>query len=209
MTQSPFKVCPQCQTPAALDAPSCTRCGRQYRTQFVPPQQQTHVFAGNPSVPVRLPVANPAKKRIIFLLVAVCLVPVLCFAAWRASAPYRGEPVTITNPSGFSYGSPMATRDPEDLSVWNRRASDSSGQTQMEDDGRIVYLARYVTARLLRAENGLAHIYVTSGKYAGTEGYVWKGILNKYDTDIETPPSSQGSDLPRGFNGESFPGSGG
>ena len=31
---SPQKICPQCQTPAPLDAAFCRRCGRQYRTQF-------------------------------------------------------------------------------------------------------------------------------------------------------------------------------
>jgi len=36
MTQ-PYKVCPQCQTPAALTDPTCSRCGRQFRTQFTPP----------------------------------------------------------------------------------------------------------------------------------------------------------------------------
>lgn len=32
------KICPRCQTPAPLDAAFCGQCGRQYRTQFVPPQ---------------------------------------------------------------------------------------------------------------------------------------------------------------------------
>ena len=37
----PFKICPQCQTPAALTDMVCAKCGRQYRTQFGPPAQQT------------------------------------------------------------------------------------------------------------------------------------------------------------------------
>lgn len=32
----PYKLCPQCQTPTALNTPSCAKCGRQYRTQFAP-----------------------------------------------------------------------------------------------------------------------------------------------------------------------------
>src|SRR5690349_7971161 len=31
---SGFKSCPQCQTPAHLDAPYCGRCGHQFQTQF-------------------------------------------------------------------------------------------------------------------------------------------------------------------------------
>ena len=31
---APQKICPQCQTPAPLDAAFCRNCGRQYRTQF-------------------------------------------------------------------------------------------------------------------------------------------------------------------------------
>jgi TM2 domain-containing membrane protein YozV len=31
---SSFKACPQCQTPAQIDAPYCGRCGHQFQTQF-------------------------------------------------------------------------------------------------------------------------------------------------------------------------------
>ena len=41
----PYKICPQCQQPAVLTASQCGRCGRQYRTQFVPPQQTQDVPA--------------------------------------------------------------------------------------------------------------------------------------------------------------------
>ncbi len=34
---APQKQCPQCAELAALDAAFCGQCGRQYRTQFVPP----------------------------------------------------------------------------------------------------------------------------------------------------------------------------
>ena len=42
MTQ-PYKVCPNCQQPAALSQTACGRCGRPYRTQFAPPNK-TQVF---------------------------------------------------------------------------------------------------------------------------------------------------------------------
>lgn len=34
-----YKACPQCQTPAPLQAAQCAHCGRHYRTQFAPPDQ--------------------------------------------------------------------------------------------------------------------------------------------------------------------------
>jgi len=47
MGQGDFKVCPQCQTAAAIDAPHCQACGHVYRTQFLPPDQ-TQMFQGPP-----------------------------------------------------------------------------------------------------------------------------------------------------------------
>ena len=47
MTQ-PFKICPQCQEAAAMNAASCARCGRVYRTTAPPPMQQTQVVQPPP-----------------------------------------------------------------------------------------------------------------------------------------------------------------
>ena len=47
MTQ-PFKICPQCQEPAAMNAAACARCGRVYRTTAPPPMQQTQVVLPPP-----------------------------------------------------------------------------------------------------------------------------------------------------------------
>lgn len=49
MTQ-PYKVCPQCQTAATLEARACAVCGRQYRTQFATPEPQTTTFIA-PGIP--------------------------------------------------------------------------------------------------------------------------------------------------------------
>lgn len=45
---APYKACPKCQTPAALAAPRCERCGHAYRTQFVPPDQTQMFYPGEP-----------------------------------------------------------------------------------------------------------------------------------------------------------------
>lgn len=47
-----YKVCPQCQTPAAIDAPQCASCGRVYRTQFAQPVNQTTVIPAQPGLAV-------------------------------------------------------------------------------------------------------------------------------------------------------------
>jgi len=53
MTQ-PYKLCPKCQQPAALDAPTCSRCGRVYRTRFST-AQQTQMVAAPPPLPPPIP----------------------------------------------------------------------------------------------------------------------------------------------------------
>ncbi|MBM4356033.1 MAG: hypothetical protein FJ109_19965 [Deltaproteobacteria bacterium] len=44
----PWKVCPQCQEPAQLQACVCLRCGHVYRTRFAPPLGQTQVVLPPP-----------------------------------------------------------------------------------------------------------------------------------------------------------------
>ena len=63
MTQ-PYKVCPQCNIPAALDARTCTHCGRAYRTQFAPPAQQTQVFRPVAAGPLPSSVAAPVAHSV-------------------------------------------------------------------------------------------------------------------------------------------------
>jgi hypothetical protein len=59
----PYKVCPQCKQPAALDLQTCLRCGHLYRTQFVPPTQQTQMFVPPPIQPYP-PVFNAGQRGI-------------------------------------------------------------------------------------------------------------------------------------------------
>lgn len=48
MTQ-PQKLCPQCQTPTALQAQVCAQCSHQYRTQFAAPIHSTQMVLSPPS----------------------------------------------------------------------------------------------------------------------------------------------------------------
>lgn len=51
----PHKICPRCQTPAAVDAQFCSRCGHGYRTQF----QQDQTVLGAPQPPYQAPYQPP------------------------------------------------------------------------------------------------------------------------------------------------------
>ena len=59
----PYKICPQCQQQAAMDASFCAQCGRPYHTQFVPPVGQTQaIYPNQATIPVpavhSIPVAH-------------------------------------------------------------------------------------------------------------------------------------------------------
>src|SRR5919109_234868 len=86
------KECPTCQTPTALQAPTCHRCGHRYRTQFA---------ADTPPVPAPEPVltgkfiplprqrrrgASPAR-----LLLGISFLGVLATTVWPTR--YRYEKV--------------------------------------------------------------------------------------------------------------------
>lgn len=72
MEQTPYKICPNCQQPAALTVPACLRCGRQYKTQFAPPSQQTQVIT--PHLGRAAPRLKPAVKIPKMILLAVGLI---------------------------------------------------------------------------------------------------------------------------------------
>lgn len=56
MQPGSYKICPQCQTPAYLNAPQCTQCGRQYRTQYADQTQVVSPYAGV------APAATPVRQ---------------------------------------------------------------------------------------------------------------------------------------------------
>jgi len=74
-----FKACPQCQQPAPLDAPVCSRCGRQFRTQFVPPDQ-TQMFT-SPMHATRLQ-QQPKTKYFQIIGIAILITALFGLGAW-------------------------------------------------------------------------------------------------------------------------------
>lgn len=61
MQQPPYKICPHCRQAAALETPVCGRCGHQYRTQFVPPIDQTQVVMPPEPTQMVTPVPGPLR----------------------------------------------------------------------------------------------------------------------------------------------------
>lgn len=54
MSVPPSKLCPRCNTQAALSAPACLRCGHTYRTKFPPPPGQAQAIP-----PIPTPLSHP------------------------------------------------------------------------------------------------------------------------------------------------------
>lgn len=91
MTQ-PYKICPQCQEPAAVAATQCARCGRIYRSTS---PQQTQVFA-NP--PAQAPAPAPRGLYFGVGVGAGCLLAIglLCFFVWMIFSGARSQGGTQT-----------------------------------------------------------------------------------------------------------------
>lgn len=50
---SQVKYCPRCKTPAALTASSCASCGRVFKTQFAPPDDDRTILGPGVNVPAQ------------------------------------------------------------------------------------------------------------------------------------------------------------
>jgi hypothetical protein len=68
------KVCPRCQTPAPLQAPTCLRCGRQYRTTAPqpPPDEPTRIYPGLQD-PTQYAGVGPGLQRTDLCAVLACV----------------------------------------------------------------------------------------------------------------------------------------
>ncbi len=86
MEQS-YKICPRCGQTASLQASVCQKCGRQYRTQFVPFDQTTVIPQNNVS-PKRSNVNLPIVVGVagVFLVLSVFAV-----YSWRSTYPFIGQ----------------------------------------------------------------------------------------------------------------------
>lgn len=92
----PYKVCPQCQTPTNLHTVSCARCGRNFQTQFVPPNQ-TQVFNAPPGTRRKPPAA---------VMWTCCLVP-LAFLLFAIISIALQKPVPPPGPETLAFAKEM------------------------------------------------------------------------------------------------------
>lgn len=204
MTQ-PYKICPQCQEPDSMDAASCIRCGRVYRTTAPPPIGQTQVvmppqhiqpWIGAFTLHLSKFQSNP---RAVKGAIAAAALLLLTFLSWKAYTTFGGRDVLLfENGYGATGGIPMATQDANDLVLWNRtmgahgygggenaqmfgRPADTGTQDQLEGAHKIVLFGNGTNARLLWGQGEVAHIKITTGIWAGMEGMVSRGNLFRLD----------------------------
>lgn len=91
--ENPRKLCPQCQTPAPVEAGFCGRCGHQYRTQFAPNAAPSQA---NP--PLALQKRGAALQKsggaTPFLGVLVTLIALgsFGFVVWVGTRPKQAQP---------------------------------------------------------------------------------------------------------------------
>lgn len=87
------KQCPRCSTVAPLDATFCGQCGRQYRTQFVPPGNGSHSAAAPaPIYNAAVPDYAPRTRSVWMLRAAQGAVAALaCVGVLAFSGVFRHE----------------------------------------------------------------------------------------------------------------------
>lgn len=126
----PQKQCPRCGTTAPLDATFCGQCGRQYRTQFVPPADGAPHAAPAPVYPApqsvyNAPPANFAppvqfapRMPSVWMLRAMQggIAALVCMAVLAFSGVFRHDgtpnaPAVTSAPTAPQSASPATTQD--------------------------------------------------------------------------------------------------
>lgn len=82
----PYKLCPQCGQPAALQTMVCQQCGRHYRTQFVTPDQTQVVMPPPPVYPQYSPFPTQPPANVTSIA-AMWVLTFLCFIAYQIKTP--------------------------------------------------------------------------------------------------------------------------
>lgn len=79
----PYKICPRCGLPAALETPVCAKCGRAYQTYYPPPEVTQVVMPGmvhaQPAPQVQ-PVASLSRYRLAMAIGGALLLAAGTFA---------------------------------------------------------------------------------------------------------------------------------
>ncbi len=84
MQPPPFKACPQCQSPAQLNASHCSRCGHMFLTQFGQPFQ--------PQMYAPIPYAPQAQNK---LAAGLCAIFLGSFGVHKFILGYTNEGITM------------------------------------------------------------------------------------------------------------------
>ncbi|MCW3053750.1 MAG: hypothetical protein JWN14_2920 [Chthonomonadales bacterium] len=121
----PQKQCPRCGTTAPLDATFCGQCGRQYRTQFVPPADGAPHAAPAPVYPAPqtvynapTPVQFAPRTPSVWMLRAMQggIAALVCMAVLAFSGVFRHDgtpnaPAVTSAPTAPQSDTPATTQD--------------------------------------------------------------------------------------------------
>ena len=110
-----------------MQAASCARCGRVYRTTAPQPMNQTQVVTPPPQVPPWVQAFTlhlsklQSNPRAVKVAIAAAALLLLTSLSWKAFTTLGGRDVLLfENGAGVTGGIPIATQDANDLFLWNR-----------------------------------------------------------------------------------------
>ena len=132
----PHKLCPRCQAPAPLEARFCSRCGRQYRTQF-PTASSSSAEAGPPPIAPAAPfeamprTQTPLIKEVLMggtALLVFCVVLFAAINARKANTPHNLPPPPLPPAGPVGLSGPTETPATDPLTSEAQRAVERAHQ---------------------------------------------------------------------------------
>ena len=137
MTQSQ-KACPACKSSAPIYATVCEDCGHAYRTQFMPPLDQTQVLPPLPETHFSSPRARRKGKMppaaLLTALVGIALVAALLITVSlaRTDAKNRGNAKSVEN------GAKGVTHDAKNTPGHLVRLADAEALTPLSSQDQVL-----------------------------------------------------------------------
>lgn len=210
MTQ-PYKVCPRCQTPADLQAAACASCGRQYRTQFVPPINQTQVVHPAPAPFGGNQAADPFSRYVqrrpwLMAAITIAFIAVFSFLAWTTFAQlHQGIPglptmfpATATHKLWYyeSNTVPMGQTlaDLKENALAGPHigyAGDADRLLELRSSGRVYMTEKETQVVLLGADGDYVNVRLCSGHHSGQTGWTRKEGLHELNEPVAPSPVPQ------------------
>jgi hypothetical protein len=133
-----FKVCPACQQPAVLDMQICQRCGRQYKSTFVPQSANT------PACQVRMSTGlsklDNYKNRVTLLLGSVGVIAFLALAYFSFLSMTAPKICGVWHTGDWYYDTSGLTGGPKIWTFYRNNTGEIQEPMFTEQGGCIVFL---------------------------------------------------------------------